>query len=221
MRFVSDNPAAVTVDAKGKAVAVGPGSATIYVFANNGVWDAVNITVDANPMSLSIINATKTMEVGTSQNLGEKLKLKPSNAVANLTWTSSNVRVATVDGDGVVTAVADGQAKITVQSENKKKASITITVYSNPTSMSLSMPTKTMVVGSTQDLGAKLRLKPANTSTNMTWTSSNEAVATFDGNGFVTAVEAGKATITVQADNGRQVEVTIRVKKTKYSSYQQ
>ena len=52
---------------------------------------------------------------------------EPANAVGNLNWESNNTRVATVDNTGKVTAVAKGEATITV-SCNGKSASCTVTV---------------------------------------------------------------------------------------------
>lgn len=63
---------------------------------------------------------------------GKKLRLKvaftPETSTSELTWTSSNEKVATVSATGKVTAKRKGTAKITVRTTNGKKATIAITV---------------------------------------------------------------------------------------------
>ena len=63
-----------------------------------------------------------------------KATVSPSNAtVKTVTWTSSNTKVAKVDKQGKVTAVAPGTAKITAKSNNGKVATSTITVKESST----------------------------------------------------------------------------------------
>ena len=117
-----------TVTKKGKVKAVGAGSCKIYVLTTNGIWKTVTVTVDANPTKVSISKPSKTMKVGATQNLGAKVKLTPAKAITTLSWKSSNPAVATVDSNGVVTAIKKGKTVITVTTANGKKAKVTIKV---------------------------------------------------------------------------------------------
>ena len=76
-------------------------------------------------------------EVPESIVVGDKLSLAilPTYAredlvtrAPKLTWKSSNTRIATVNKSGVVTAKKAGRVKITVTTENNKKAAVTLTI---------------------------------------------------------------------------------------------
>ena len=75
-------------------------------------------------MTLNVEEAT--LKVGKKLTL--KAALTPTKAKTSYTWTSSNKKVATVSGKGVVKAIKPGKAKITVRTANGKKATVTITV---------------------------------------------------------------------------------------------
>ena len=75
-------------------------------------------------MTLNVEEAT--LKVGKKLTL--KATLTPTKAKTTLTWTSSNKKVATVSGKGVVKAIKPGKARITVRTANGKKATVTITV---------------------------------------------------------------------------------------------
>ncbi len=128
LRYISSDPSVATVSYAGKVKGVGSGTCKIYVLTTNGIWEAVTVTVDANPAKVSIHRASKSMKVGQTQNLGSKVKLSPSNAIRSLTWTSSNPDVATVDAEGKVKAIAKGVTVITVTTSNGKKAKVKIRV---------------------------------------------------------------------------------------------
>ena len=128
LRYISSNTSVATVTSKGKVKAVGAGSCKIYVLTTNGIWKTVTVTVDTNPTKVSISKPSKTMKVGATQNLGAKVKLTPAKAITTLSWKSSNPAVATVDSNGVVTAIKKGKTVITVTTANGKKAKVTIKV---------------------------------------------------------------------------------------------
>lgn len=156
------------------------------------------------PMTdLSVEHISDTLNVGeTVQMKVSKLPVDTTDS-SSITYVSSDTSVATVNSNGLVTAVSNGTAKITA-----KCTSDTGTVYSKEcadlkvqtplTSVSLNKSSATL------HKGAKLELVPTtneNVSVDVSyeWSSSNEAVATVDENGTVTAVGVGNATITVTA----------------------
>ena len=117
-----------TVTAKGKIKAVGAGSCVIYVLTTNGIWKTVTITVDTSPTKVKLNKVSKTMKVGSTQDLGAKVVLTPAKAQTTLRWISSNPAVATIDANGIVTAIKKGKTVITVITANGKKAKVTIKV---------------------------------------------------------------------------------------------
>ena len=79
------------------------------------------------PTKVTIDQGKKlTLKAGETAQLSAKLS--PNTAISETTWKSSKKSVASVDKNGLVMAKKKGTAKITVQTENGKKATITITV---------------------------------------------------------------------------------------------
>ncbi|MBQ0079474.1 MAG: Ig-like domain-containing protein, partial [Eubacterium sp.] len=90
---------------------------------------AVRFVVPATGLSLN--DAAITLDKGKSQQIG--VNLTPSDSNERLTWESDNTNVAVVSGAGVVTAINEGTAKITVTTEgalgnSPKSESMTVTV---------------------------------------------------------------------------------------------
>jgi len=113
-------------------------------------------------------------------------------------WLTSNEKVATVDDNGKVTAVGSGEAKITATAGGKY-ASCTVKVTVLVTGITLDKTELDMTIDDEPvTLVAKVTPEGATDKT-VTWSSSNEKVATVDANGKVTPVGNGTATITATA----------------------
>ncbi len=80
----------------------------------------------SEPTSVSLNKTSLTLDVGKSYTLTKTVS--PSNAATSYTWRSSNTSVATVDGNGKVTAKKAGTATITVKTSNGKTATCKVTV---------------------------------------------------------------------------------------------
>lgn len=128
-----------------------------------------------------------------------------------LEWTSSNKKVATVSSDGVVKAIGNGTATITVKTQDQgKTATCAITVAQTVTEITLNKDKLSLHEGKTETLTAKISPSNANNKT-LTWRSSDTKIATVDKNGKVAAVSKGKATITATATDGSKVSATCDV----------
>ena len=135
----------------------------------------------------------------------------PDYAADKVTWSSSDEAVATVK-DGMVTAKGEGTATITVSSvDGTQSATCAVTVDTPVTGVSLSQTSATLQFGETLSLTATVA--PANaTNKSVTWSSSNQDVATVDENGVVTAKTSGTATITATtAVGGKKATCTVTV----------
>ncbi len=135
--------------------------------------------------------------------------ITPENATnKNVSWTSSDEKVAAVKDD-VVTALAEGKAAITVTTEDGEKTAVcNVTVSGEKpvtvpvTGVSLDKKDAALKIGETTALTATITPENA-TNKNVNWTSSDEKVAAVKG-GVVTAVGEGKATITVTTEDGNK-----------------
>ena len=168
--------------------------------------------------SYPVTDVTLSHDKADLTKVGETLQLtatvKPSYADnKTITWKSSDEKVATVDKDGKVTAVANGTATITATSaDGKHSATATITVKIAPEKLTLTTENKMLTkIGDSLQITAKV--EPDNAYDKLIWKSSDEKVATVDAEGKVTAVGNGEATITATTENGKFSEsVTITVK---------
>ncbi|HJI62229.1 MAG TPA: leucine-rich repeat protein [Ruminococcus bromii] len=94
-------------------------------YARNSDFNFVQLQVV--PTSVALNKTTLTLDIGKTSNL--RATVYPSNASnKKCTWSSSNTSVATVDGNGKVTAKASGTATITVKTSNGKTATCKVTV---------------------------------------------------------------------------------------------
>ena len=174
-------------------------------------------TVKQIPVTgVTLDKSTLSLEEGATGNL--VATISPENASYKaVRFTSSDEAIATVDDKGLVTAVAPGSADITVESiENGSKTAVctlTVTAKQIPvTGVTLDKPTLSLEVGATETLNATVA--PSNASYKaVSFTSSDDAIATVDNDGLVTAVAPGSADITVEsiADGSKTAVCTLTV----------
>ena len=148
--------------------------------------------------SLEFAKTETTLRVGGTEKL--ELVITPYNADhEDIVWSSSDEGVATVT-DGLVKAVGVGTAVITASAGDKSaQCTVTVLPVSKPVeSVQLNKNATTLEVGGSEILVATV--SPADTDdTTLTWTSSDERIATVSQNGRVVAVAEGIAVITVKA----------------------
>ena len=125
----------------------------------------------------------------------------------NLTWTSSDKTIATVNSSGLAKAVTPGSATITATSGTVSgTATLTVTA-SALTSISITAPSSVVSLGSTDQFTATGTFADGSSSTitnSVTWNTSNQNVVTIDSQGLATAnsTTTGSATITATSSSG-------------------
>ena len=145
-----------------------------------------------------------TITLGEGETAVISYTVEPSNAtIKDVTFTSSNPSVVTVDENGVVTAVGPGTAVITITTKDGSfTATVTVTVIKPVavTGVSLDKSELTLKTGDTATLTATVSPDDA-TDKSVIWITSDPAVAAVD-KGKVTAGNIGSATITVKTNDG-------------------
>lgn len=161
---------------------------------------AATPTVPAAVTAVRLSQSEKEMKVGESTRMGGAAL--PRNAANRaLTWASSAPDVATVDANGVITALAPGQASITATAVNGSSAVCALSVLQPVTGVALEAGSLILKVGQAQHLGATI--SPENASnTALRWSSSAPEVADVNGAGYIEAKQVGSAAITVRTEDG-------------------
>lgn len=194
------------------------------IFSSLGL-DTTEVQAATKAKSISVttknssLGSTKTIYVGgpsSLKTLNIKAKVKPAKASQKVTYKSSKKKVATVSSKGKVTAKKAGTVKITVASKSNSKIKKVVTVkvkkYVYPKSLTVKASKTTLTGGATAQL--KATFSPANTSlTDVTYKTSDSALATVSKNGVVTANKNGRTgtvTITVTAKYKTKANKTLK-----------
>ena len=210
----SSNTKIATVSDKGVVTLLSDGSVQITATTKDGTNKKATLklkVVDPYKPTSIALNDSGTIPVNKGETLFLGYTLKPENAKAQLTWKSSNKKIATVDADGAVTVVKEGTVTITVKTHNGKQDTVKVKVSdpSKPTSIVLDdSKTITLSKGEVKVLGYSL--KPSTATATLKWKSSNKKIVAVS-NGVVTGVKAGNATITVTTHNGKKDTIKIKV----------
>lgn len=166
--------------------------------------------IDSTKVKLIMLDKNKEdLALGDEKNINATVY--PSTAInQKLTYGTSNANVATVDENGKVIPVSKGTAIITITSDDGGKTA-TYTVNVVDAGIYIENEQINMIVGKTAQINATAT--PSSLSNKqLTYTSSDEDIATVNENGLVTGVAVGTATITVKSSfNNSEKQVTIRV----------
>lgn len=171
-----------------------------------------------DPIAVTGVNLNKestTISYGESETL--TAVVSPDDADnKSVTWDSSDKSVATVDENGLVTAVGSGTADIIVTTvDGELTATCHVTVP--PTVISVNSITVSPADVAVYDGGTAqltVTFDPAGASNrNVSWSSDNEEVATVSDEGLVTGVAEGTAHITATSEDGGKTDtITVTVK---------
>ena len=270
IEWTSSDEEVVTVDATGLITAVDAGEADVTASAKDvNISSTTHVKVVITPTGVEAPEALELVTNGeNSKNLNAKIVPEDATEV-KLAYTSSDESVATVDENGLVTAVADGECTITTyvvadapataetatqetaavvtdeetptEGENSEatadsetvtvpdnldaafgvvpeglSATTKVTVTTKVESITLDKTEGILNVGNTVTITATVAPEVA-TNPAVTWSSSDESVATVNETGKVTAVAVGNATITATSEDDRSVsadyELTVQQKK--------
>ena len=202
----SSNTSIATVDSNGTVLGVSPGSTVIIVISDDGNYTtSIPVTVIKPTINVSGVTLNKnniTLLIGQTDSV--VATVMPSNATnKSVTYSSSNPTVATVDQNGNIKAIAQGEATIIVTTSDKKMTAsckVTVNAPIKVSSINLSLQRNEMMPGETQKIN--VTVNPSNaTNKTLKW-SYDLNVVTVDQNGNIKAIEEGIIDICAYSTDG-------------------
>lgn len=194
------NVAGVKLNSNGEPVTDGK----LSRYVKDGISNKLYVEVASTGVEFDGITSVELDKTNkTSMDIYQYVKKTPSNTTDTLTFESSNDKVATVDQNGIVKAVGNGTAQITVRC-GANTADITVNVKTSPSSLTFKQDKYVVNFGETKNLKGEVTVGPADATydeKDLTWSSDNTDVATVDTNGVVTAKAKGTANITAEIGN--------------------
>lgn len=182
---------------------------------SNSVSEESEAVIIPEPVTgIEVANDYKHMGLFVGGSGKIRYSVLPGNATnTNVTFKSLNEKVATVDANGVVTGVSEGNADIVITTEEGGfEAKCTVRVDGIDARGIERVGDKTVTMGLNQTRQLQVKITPSDTTNkNVQWTSSNNSVTTVDSNGVVTSKNSGSTIITATTHNGLKTEFFIEV----------
>jgi len=199
----SNNPSVASISENGVVKAISQGSAIITARSiDGGYTDTITVeVVDYGQLieEKTISFSASTYSVGINQTITLNPIITPSNATfKSVTFQSSDSKIATVDENGVVKGIKEGEVTITATTKrNNIKASVVVNV-SKVATTGISLNNTNVYIQKNDTYTLVATILPSNaTNQNIKFTSSNPNIATVDSNGIIKAVGVGTTIITV------------------------
>ncbi len=205
--FSSSKPAVASVDENGLITAHTKGTAKITAKAYNGKKASCTVTVLAAPEEIYLKESAVSLPVGMDFALAASVN---KGAAAQFSFASSDENVATVDRSGLITAIENGEAEISISTYNGLCAVCSVTVTAAPTALFLNTDSAELGVKENMQLIAS---NDVQCEAAYDYSSSNAKIASVNSSGLVTAKKAGSARITVTSYNGLTASCEITVGK--------
>ena len=183
----SDASVATVVD--GKVVGIKAGTVTITAKSGLAVATKEIKVTDV----IVVITGNPSVFIGETTTLVANVESESDKGPYTYIWKSDDEGIATVDANGVVKGIQEGSVTIIATYKDAVGTFVIDVTYKK----------EVLISGDVNvDLGdtSKLEASLVNLDGTITWSSSDESVATVDANGVVTGVKLGKATISATCE---------------------
>ena len=225
VNWVASDSRIVTVENGAVVAQEVAGTATIYATAISSSGESavrsIKVRVvkpDPKDTTVSVRSENNVSSMKERETLQLFADVTP--ITVNVRWKSSNANIATVDQTGKLTGIKAGKVTVTATAQDGGNAqgNIEIRVISAATSVKINKSEVALYLGG---VTAKLKktatvsavFTPSGTTSAVTWDSSDESVVTVTNKGKLTALKAGRSTITLSTDNGLSATCVVTVEK--------
>ena len=192
--YTSADEAVATVDASGTVTGVAAGETTVTATAGE-VSATRAVVVSVATESLTVEEMRLHLADGTAR---AEVNVEPAQLADELTFKTGDEAIAAVDESGNVTPVKEGHTSLLVLAPDGTRAKAMVTVWSGPKELTLTAEKAQVTKGGTVTIAAADETGAAVDAATLTWSSSDEAVATVDETGTVKMVGTGEVIITAE-----------------------
>ena len=214
VKFESENPEIAVVDpVTGEVTGVKEGETKVIVTTTDGGKTAeCRVVVGIPVKNITLSDSEMKLMVGKDFTL--TAEVEPANATEKkIVWTSSDESIATVDENGKVTALKSGDVTIEAATPDRLVVAQCKVKVEAPALTGIALEPESTVVEPEKTITIAVKYSPQYAEKKkVTWTSSDDKIATVDENGVVTGVANGSVTITAKTEDGKfeaSVEITV------------
>lgn len=216
IKFDSSNKKVAIVSDQGVVTPVAGGTTTIIAYAGkNKVKDSITINVIVPMEGISLNKSETTINRKSTEKLIATINPLDTTDSKDITWTSSDSKVATVDKNGVVTGVSKGTAVITASALNGKFTATSIVTVKLVYIDKITGDDISLVTGKNDDVTKHISISPENATEteDINYETDDPSVAyvTPDGK-LITGVSEGVANVTVTTSNDKTTTLKVTVK---------
>ena len=212
--FESADAGIAAVNSNGVVTGVSAGETTITVTTEDGGFTGACTINVYNQAVTGVTIEPSEAELPAGYSMKLTATVLPENATnKNVVYSVDDESILSVDQDGNITGLSLGIATVTVTTEDGGfTASAEITVIPvQVTGVSISPKSVSVALGHTIQLTASIT--PSNAANkNLSWSVSDETIISVDGQGTVTGLSGGTATVTVTTEDGgfsASAEITV------------
>lgn len=208
----SSDESVATVDKYGLVTAVAAGSTTVTVTTSNGIKSSCIIIVLTPAEGIELNYTTITVKKGTIFYLSAKV-LPDTAYNKDVTFTSGDDTIATVDPDGTVTALKVGTVEILVTSDDNPEISAVCTVIVTEAVAGLTLNSREITIEVGEQYLLKATVRPSDAvNTGVTFESADPSIATVDADGLITGIKGGVTVVFVRTvERGLTASCTVTV----------
>lgn len=208
----SDTGVVKFYDNRIRAVSAGECDLVIRSVQSPEIFEKFHVFVGTSAAQVKINAPLKTVPIGRAMQLSAEV-LPAEATFRDVTWTSRNPKIATVDANGVVAGVAKGSVYIdaTATDGSKKVGSFYLTVVQSVEEITIKETDVTVATGRRAPALHCTVLPKTATNKSLEWYSSDESIATVRG-GIVTGVKAGECVVTCASATNPEVTASIPVR---------
>ena len=184
---------------------------TVASVQNPEIQEHFHVVVIEPVKKIKITAPDKTMFAGTQMLLSAECTPETAS-IRKVTWTSRRPSVATVDENGLVTALAKGEVTIEAKATDGTDATATITLRVAQDVTEITLKETDLIVAVNRSVNLTATALPKNADNKkVKWTSSDESIATVGKDGRVTGKRAGICVITCTSESNPAASATAAI----------